>query len=105
MLIGFSKGFRLLWSVPMIHFDIRNLLKAFVTLDSSFFRAFVSSSCDGVRSIYLEARETTPPTFSATGNDWIARLLGQRSQLTSSLLSINAPRRSSRRNRRGIPWS
>ena len=27
----------------MIHFDIRNLLKAFVTLDSSFFRAFVSS--------------------------------------------------------------
>jgi len=28
MLIGFSKGFRLLWSVPMIHFDIRNLLKA-----------------------------------------------------------------------------
>jgi hypothetical protein len=24
MLIGFSKGFRLVWSVPMIHFDIRN---------------------------------------------------------------------------------
>ena len=25
---GFSKGFRLLWSVPMIYFDIKNLLKA-----------------------------------------------------------------------------
>src|SRR6266511_709259 len=34
----------------------------------------VLSSCDGVRSIYLEARETIPPTFSATGNDWITGL-------------------------------
>jgi len=31
MLIGFSKGFRLLWSVPMIPFDIRNLLKVTLT--------------------------------------------------------------------------
>jgi hypothetical protein len=34
----------------------------------------IVASCDGVRSIYLEARETMPPTFSATGNDWIAGL-------------------------------
>src|SRR5436190_668972 len=29
------------------------------------------ASCDGVRNGFLLARETTPPTFSMSGNDWL----------------------------------
>ena len=29
------------------------------------------ASCDGVRNVFLVARETTPPTFSTSGNDWL----------------------------------
>ena len=29
------------------------------------------ASCDGVHKVFLVARETTPPTFSTSGNDWL----------------------------------
>jgi hypothetical protein len=28
-------------------------------------------ACDGVQNAFLDARETTPPTFSTTGNKWL----------------------------------
>jgi hypothetical protein len=29
------------------------------------------AGCDGARNVFSVARETTPPTFSTSGNDWL----------------------------------
>lgn len=45
--------------------------KKFAVCSTVLMLVSLLASCDGARNVFSIARETTPPTFSTSGNDWL----------------------------------